>query len=572
MIIAVLFFIFISLALVVALASPALSHLRVSSALLSSLEAFSAAEAGMEDAVYRFRWGMNVPNPIEIEVGGASAEVVHDIDEMVEIISEGVASGDSIRRSRTLLDVGEGFAFNYGIQVGTGGFEIRNATVFGNVFGIGNVVGTHSGSTVTGSAFAANRPEEDPNVRNDHPPSPEGFITFGNQDATQDIAQSFTVSADGVLSKIEVYIRKVGSPRGLTVYVVENDPVLNEPSTEVVGQSAVRAGWVTDQYGWVEMYFPSTTFMEAGELYWIVLAATPDPGRYYQWGTNDASYPGNPTLGIYGVEWSEVNVHDAYFRVYLEGEKSFVDNLNVGEDGAGDAWAYEVRNSDVEADILCQIGSGNNKPCDDSGPDPDPREYPVSPGNIIQWKADAEDGGVIEGNYVADNNSTLGPVKIDGDLTLEENNSTLTLTGTVWVTGNITLPNGSTVALDPSYGKGSGLLIADGFVHLENNINFVGSGDEESFIMLLTTSDCPASDYCNGEQAISVRNNAGAVILNAQNGTVHFNNNAGAKEATAHRIVMENNSEVEYESGLADVNFVSGPGGGYVITEWIEIE
>ena len=67
-------------------------------------------------------------------------------------------------------------------------------------------------------------------------------------------------------------------------------------------------------------------------------------------------------------------------------------------------------------------------------------------------------------------------------------------------------------------------------------------------------------------------NNAGAVIINAQKGSVRFSNNSGAKEAVANKLELENNATITYESGLADVNFSSGPSGGWDIISWKEIE
>lgn len=138
--------------------------------------------------------------------------------------------------------------------------------------------------------------------------------------------------------------------------------------------------------------------------------------------------------------------------------------------------------------------------------------------------------------------------------------------------GNIIVDNGATVRLPASYGTASGIVVSDGRVSIGNNSNFSGSGQTGSYIMVLTTSDCPTSVSCSGNNAITLSNNGGAVILNAQNGTLHINNNGGAKEAVAKRILMDNGATVTYESGLSDVNFSSGPGGTFSIDSWQEIE
>jgi hypothetical protein len=53
---------------------------------------------------------------------------------------------------------------------------------------------------------------------------------------------------------------------------------------------------------------------------------------------------------------------------------------------------------------------------------------------------------------------------------------------------------------------------------------------------------------------------------------MYFSNNAGARQATAHTIELAPNAEIIYETGLINLNFVSGPGGAFDITGWKEIE
>jgi len=48
-----------------------------------------------------------------------------------------------------------------------------------------------------------------------------------------------------------------------------------------------------------------------------------------------------------------------------------------------------------------------------------------------------------------------------GDLDVK-NSAVLTITGTVWITGDITLQNTAIMELDSSFGNLSGILIADG--------------------------------------------------------------------------------------------------------------
>jgi hypothetical protein len=250
------------------------------------------------------------------------------------------------------------------------------------------------------------------------------------------------------------------------------------------------------------------------------------------------------------------------------GPSGLIDDVNVGTVGTDEAWANDVTNTNVTGPLYCQSGSGNNKACDTSRPDAEEQDYPITDANITEWKAAAEAGGVIAGNYNVGSSGSLGPKKITGNLTFS-NSKTLTLTGPVWVVGTITTANNSVVRVDPSYGVNSEVFLSDGKISLSNNTDFQGSGTAGSYILLLTTN---SNNGGPGAGAIEVSNNAGTVILNAQNGRINFSNNSGANQATAETIFLDNNATVTYESGLVDVHFTSGPGGGYSIDNWEEAE
>ena len=157
----------------------------------------------------------------------------------------------------------------------------------------------------------------------------------------------------------------------------------------------------------------------------------------------------------------------------------------------------------------------------------------------------------------------MDPKKIPCNLVIDNN---FTLTGILWVTGNVTTSNGRTVTLASSFGTRSSVIVVEGTTAISNNSLFNGTGQTGSYIMILSTNTgtSPA--------AIDVGNNAGTVILNAQKGTIHFSNNSGAKEATARLIDMDNGSTVTYDSGLVNTILSSGPSGGYVFGSWKEVE
>ncbi|OGI97986.1 hypothetical protein A3H53_04620 [Candidatus Nomurabacteria bacterium RIFCSPLOWO2_02_FULL_40_10] len=243
-----------------------------------------------------------------------------------------------------------------------------------------------------------------------------------------------------------------------------------------------------------------------------------------------------------------------------------IDNMTIGQSGVGNAYAPTVNNSTVSGNLYCQTGSGNNKVCDTSQADPESLDFSISDAQIQSWKDDALLGGTQTGNINLSGGDalTIGPKKIVGNLNLSNNGTSLTISGILWVTGNISLSNDSQIKLSSSYGGGSEVIIAEGTISSANGGSFNGSGTTGSYLMMLTTSTAAG--------AIDIQNNAGTAILVAPYGKINFSNNAGAKEAIAKSIFMQNDSTLTYESGLINVNFTSGPSGGWNIKSWKETE
>lgn len=245
------------------------------------------------------------------------------------------------------------------------------------------------------------------------------------------------------------------------------------------------------------------------------------------------------------------------------GASGLIDNVSVG----ADARAHTVTDSVVAGNLYCQTGTANNKACNTSLPDPTPAGMPISDEMIAEWKSDAELGGTHSGDLIIATPSSLGPKKITGNLAI---NSNLVITGTIYVMGNITTSNNAQVSLDGSYGPTGGIIVTDGRVTLSNNVAFFGSGQEGSYVLLATTSQCPVG--CAGQNALEVLNNVGAILVNAQNGTVHLNNNVELSEVVGKTIIVDNNAEVNYTLGLANAAFTSGPAGGWTVKSWQEVK
>ncbi len=201
-----------------------------------------------------------------------------------------------------------------------------------------------------------------------------------------------------------------------------------------------------------------------------------------------------------------------------------------------------------------------------------PRSLPISDAVISQWKDDAASLGTISsGTCSQDWSPPTTPYTLPGGVLAQtlvlNNNQTLILEGTVWVKCNADISNGSTIRLSPAYGSRSGLLIADGWIHLQNNGQFSGSGTAGSYLMLLST----ASGGGHHGSAIDLHNNAAGAIFYAGSGLIHLHQNVAATALSADRVELENNASITYESALSTLTFAMKASGGGDIRRWEEI-
>lgn len=579
MLVTVIFFLLATMTIVLGMVSPVLKQVTVSKSIINSKESYFHAEGAVEDALYRVKNSKSIASSYNITQNGYTTTVTVTTNSGSKTIGAVSDRGGLVRKMEAVMTTGVGSNFNYGIQTGNGGFDMsNNSFVVGNVYSNGDITGS-SGTYITGSAVAANTASLSADQTNDTPDpisscSSSTCITFDNGATTEDVAQSFQVSQTMPVNKVTLYIKKVSTPTDLTVRIVSDNA--GSPSTNVLDTATISASNVSTNFGWIDAVFVNNALLNSGTTYWIVIDGAYNASKYYIVGANSAYASGGGKIGKYSGTWNNTSPSglDLYFKLYIGGLTSVISGTTVGQSGSGDARAHTINNVKVYGSLYCQSGTGNKNgsnssiSCNTSQADPVAQPYPVSDANITDWKADAQSGGVFSGNKTQ-NGGSLGPIKITGNLTLS---GTVTINGTVWVQGNVTVNNNTTIKLASSYGASSGLLVIDGYSSLSNNVVFQGSGTTGSYIMYLSTSDCPTSSSCSGNSAIDVQNNVTGVIFNAQNGTIHFSNNASAKEATAYKISLDNNASVTYESGLANTYFSSGPSGGWNVDSWQEVQ
>lgn len=246
------------------------------------------------------------------------------------------------------------------------------------------------------------------------------------------------------------------------------------------------------------------------------------------------------------------------------------------------AFAHTIRNATIDGDahydsISNTTVAGTLYP---GSPDPATSTLPISDALIEEWKDAAEAGGVITTPcpYKITNTVTIGPVKINCDLEISGTNFTVTLAGPLWVSGDIDIKNSPTIKVSSSISGQSVAVVADkesdrangGQITLQNSATFEGTGSN-SYILFVSQNNSAESG--GSEKAISVKNSAnGDLLVYAGHGEIELQNNVDLKEVTAYRIRLKNSAEVIYESGMADLIFSSGPGGGYIFDAWREVE
>lgn len=252
--------------------------------------------------------------------------------------------------------------------------------------------------------------------------------------------------------------------------------------------------------------------------------------------------------------------------VTVAGNGNKIDGINIGVN----ARVHTCEDSDIGG-TLTYVSGGSITRCTagstvDGGPNAiDPLPFPITQDMINTWKNEAT-ANTINGNLTVTTNTSLGPVKINGNL-LIENGVTVTMTGTIWVTGTLDTNNNAIVRLDSGYGNTSGILIADGNVKISNNVTLASTGSLNSYLLVVGNS----SSTNNANPAMDVSNNVNGAILFTPNGLMVVHNNVDLLEATAYQLHLNNNATVTYEQGLANVTFSSGPSGGAGILYWHEV-
>lgn len=136
----------IFLIIVSGFSSVVLKEAKISRNLIDSKKSFFLSEAGAEDVTYRIINGKKYNNNGTLSLDGFSTAIaVSDLVGGEKEISSQANVLDLARKSKLVLTTGDGVSFHYGVQVGNGGFLMKNTSqIIGNIYSNGSVTGENS--------------------------------------------------------------------------------------------------------------------------------------------------------------------------------------------------------------------------------------------------------------------------------------------------------------------------------------------------------------------------------------------------------------------------------------------
>jgi len=252
-----------------------------------------------------------------------------------------------------------------------------------------------------------------------------------------------------------------------------------------------------------------------------------------------------------------------------------------GVHATGTAYAHTIgtgQNLDTEIDgdayYVTKVNTTVHGTLHPGSADLPPAELPISDEQIAEWEAYAESGGTItscnaQGDYEISSNVSLGPKKIACNLIVKTTSGVLTMTGPIWVTGNITFQTGPTIRIDPALGSENVALIADnpanqtgsGRIIVGQSTVFQNSGAENSFVFLISQNK--SAEQGGSTIAIDLSQGASAMVAYARHGLVALSQSVSVNEATGYKIALSQSANVVYSTGLPSTVFDSGPGGSW---------
>lgn len=547
-----------------------------------SERAVALAEAGINKAIASLNVaGSNYNGEVETAFGdGYYSVTITSTSNLNKLItSTGYIPNKQNPRVKKTVKItasnGTGISFNYGMQIGEGGLVLLGGgTITGSIYSNGNVIFGNN-TIVTGDLYVAGGTKALSDQESDCFGSNCVDFIFGKNISGNDqnyVAQSFTpnIQESSPLNKIALKLKKAGSPSNITVRIMSDNNGKPDKNS-VLATGTLSAGNVPQDstYSFYDIVFSPTPTLVPDTLYWVMLdPGNMDANNYWFWQADSSQgYTGG--VAKWSQNWNTGNPAwnlisgDLLFKTYMGGVVTSVTGSN-GVTVSGDVHANTITSLNIQKNAYYQT-INNSTVHGQSFPessDPSPVAFPVSDSNITSWKNQAIQADVSIGDKTISNcNYPLGPGKIEGNIIFNNMNCTLIVKSPLWVTGNIVSNTKLDMKLNPENGVTPGFIIVDGTVSLNNSTTISGTGTDGGFLMLLSTYN----SSLGGNNAITTGNNLTADIIYAPHGFVDLQNKAIFKELNGYKITFHNSATLNYQNGLSNVIFSSGPTGSFSV-------
>ncbi len=592
-----------ALAVMITVVNLAHDQAQIVNAQEASQKTFYAAEAGLNKTLYKLASNPSTSS-FTINSDGMSTLVTITPD-FLPTATEfqgtiNVRTTDSTGKVRTIQTRATtsslGGIFVYGAQTDAGGIEFTSSPsiIKGDIYSNGDINGNGiiTGNVTVGSDSILDQQD----IKQD------SEFKFGLAAPFTDIAQSFVAGTTGTINRFALLLKRVGPNPPLLKWQIVADNNGKPATTYLKFGTIDSANNVDTSLGWVNINVSNSPnpmpTLTAGVRYWLVLdTATTTSGDYWVWGMDSSNTYSNGD-GYYTASWTNSNAiwmsvktggGDLGFKTWLGSAYHVLSNVTV----IGNASAHHISSLYGTAKICgdanyftispTALNFLNNPTGPPSGPCPTPltpgagvlidnlpvkKRLPIIEDDITKWKKQIEDAsGTIPscitktGNtYKVESNCSLGWQKIDGDLEIKKNNTTLTLMGNVWVTGIITIDNNPTIKIASTLSTKS-LILLGRRITIGNNAALSGSdctGSCPTNFLLVVATDTDTSKPCTSTTpSINAANNSASVIFAAPLGSIQTKKakiNAGA----SYGLCLDNQAEVNFVSSISSL-FIPSP-------------
>lgn len=545
---------------------------------VEATQALSLAEAGVNKALASLNktaGNYNGESEVSLGVGSYSVTITNKGSAAKLITSTGYIPNKTNPKVARVISVeassGIGTAFNYAIQIGEGGLKMDDDSVIkGSVYSNGNIK-LDNDAKIIGDVWVAGGTSPTADQESDcQGINCVDFIFGKNVDGQDrlDVAQSFKPTVSKVINKVSLKLKKVGNPPNVTVRILE-DKNGRPDEDEVLTSGTLSAGLVTNSYSFVEVAFNQNANLQANDTYWVMIDTSSNNSNYWSWSADQAqSYirgatKWSPKWNENSPNWNSTNL-DFGFQTFMGGQATYV----KGESDhrrtviTGDVHANTLENLTIEKGAYYQISDNiTASSYFPNSTDPLPKSFPISEGNINDWKEQAQNLGVYTGNI---NNcpATLPAGKYVGDVRFPQD--CIVVAGQpIWITGKLDVQENVTLKLDPSFGLSSGIVIVDGFIELDKDGKALGSGTSGSYLILL--SNFNSKDDPERRNAILVKRDGNTGVLYSGLGSIRLSKDNHITSITAWKVNISHDVMIEYDQGLAGTFFAFGPSGAFSV-------